>query len=88
MSVESYAYLCYNIKFYVTLSILMYSIAHKYPRILMLQVNYYMARSYYIGFTSQKLRKRLRSLDFDSSHVGLLFIARFKILALIVYNEF
>ena len=41
VSVESCAYLCYYV--YVTLSIVMYSIAYKYPRILMLQVKYYMA---------------------------------------------
>ena len=56
VSAESCAYRCYNI--YVTLSIVMYSIARKYPRILVLQVKYYMARGYHISLTSQKLRKR------------------------------
>ena len=104
MSVESCAYLCYNI--YVTFSVVEYSIAHKYPRILMLQVKYYVARSYHIGLTSQKLRKirdsrninhnainlqalaHAGSLEFDSIHIGWSFIARFKILVLIVYSEF
>ena len=86
VSVESCAYLCYNI--YVTLSIVVYSIACKYPKILMLQIKYYLARSYHINLTSQKLRKRrdsqninnnainlqtlahAGSLEFDSIHVG------------------
>ena len=80
---------------YVTLSLVMYSIACKYPGISTLQVRYYAARSYHIGLTSQKLRKRwdswnvnnnatnllalahVGSLEFDSIHVGWLFIEGF-----------
>ena len=67
--VESCAYLCYNI--YVTLSIVVYSIAHKYPRILMLQVNYYAARRYHISLTSQKLRKRRDSRNINDNAINL-----------------
>ena len=108
VSVESCAYLCYNI--YVTLSIVIYSIAYKYPRILMLQVKYVLRGKklpYWPCISEAKEKTRYtcswninhnainlqalahaRNLEFDSIHVGWSFIARFKILALIVYSEF
>ena len=73
MSAESCAYQFYNI--YVTLSIVMYSIVCKYPRILMLQVKYYMARSYHISLTSQKLRKRRDSRNINDNTVKLQALA-------------
>ena len=72
--VESCAYQYYNI--YVTLSIVMYSIAHKYPRILMLQVKHYVVRSYHVGLTSQKLRKRRHSQNINHIAINLKALAR------------
>ena len=54
--VESQIHPCYNI--YVTLSIVVYSIAHKHSGIATSQVRNCVARSRYIVLTSQKLRKR------------------------------
>ena len=47
--------LCYNV--YITLSVIVYSIAHNYPRITMLQVGHHTVRCYHIGLMSQKLAK-------------------------------
>ena len=69
VSAESCGYRWYNI--YVTLSTVMYSIARKYPRILMLQAKYFMARSYHIGLTSQKLRKRRDSWNINDNAIKL-----------------
>ena len=52
-------------------SMVMYSIARKYPRMLVLQVKYYMARSYHIGLTSQKLSERRDSRNINNNAIKL-----------------
>ena len=56
MAVKLQGHLCYNI--YVTLSVVVYSIASNYLGITMLHVRYYMVRYYHIGLMAQKLKKR------------------------------
>ena len=67
--VESQTHPCY---IYVTLSIVMYSIAHKHSGIAMSQVRDCVARSHHIGLTSQKLRKRWEGQNTSDNVVNCL----------------
>ena len=69
--VESCAYLCYNTQHLCNTFNSRVQHAYKYPRILTLQVEYHVARSYHIGLTSQKLRKRKESWNINHNAINL-----------------
>ena len=53
VAIKPQAHLCYNV--YVTLSIVVYNIAHNYWGMTTLQLRYYTVRCYHISLTFQKL---------------------------------